>query len=238
MDSMVRCIFVDKMHRLWVANGGANNVLVFARGSTTPATTLKQSKRYEPGETTSRSARTGLAYVADAVRAGGIAVYPPGHTRPTRYLEAELSGAGGDEYFVTCDAAGNVFANGLIGFSPVLATTGWLGGQQSGYVFLSYDYAGGIKATPSGTLLTNGYLNAEPAVVEITESGAATGNSTATGAYPWSDIAINPPANVVFGADPVAHEGLSLGFPSGTSGRTYRSGNIVDPQGIAFDPGG
>ena len=33
-------LFVDASHNLWVANGGANNVLVFPRGSTAPTQTL------------------------------------------------------------------------------------------------------------------------------------------------------------------------------------------------------
>ena len=36
-------LFVDSKHNLWVANGGANNVLEFARGATTPFNTPDRS---------------------------------------------------------------------------------------------------------------------------------------------------------------------------------------------------
>jgi DNA-binding beta-propeller fold protein YncE len=229
-------LFVDKKHRLWVANGGANNVLVFPRGAKAPTLTLTQRRDYQPNDVA--MCPDGTVVVANSFNAGGIAVYPPGHAMPARYLQAELSGAGGDEYFVTCDASGNVFANGFIGLSPVAATTGWLGGRQSGYVFLSYNYTGGIKATPSGTLLTNGYVNSKDVVVEITEAGALTGSLTYTSPDLWADIAINRSASVVFGADPSTHEGRSLGFPNGRTGNVYASSNLVAPEGIAFDPGG
>src|SRR5579864_9296346 len=147
-------MFVDKQHRLWVANSGANDVLVYERGARTPSKTLTQDGQFHPNDVT--LCRDGTAFVANAFNAGGIAVYPPGKTKPTRYLQPEFSGAGGDEFFVTCDSMGNVFANGFIGLSPVLATTAWLNGRQSGYAFTSYAYDGGIKATPHFTLLTNG----------------------------------------------------------------------------------
>ena len=215
-------LFVDKRHRLWVANSGASNVLVYARGSTRPDTILTQPSQYQPSDVA--LCPDGTAFVASS---GAIAVYPPGKTAPARYLEAELSMTGGLESNVTCDAKGNVFANGLIGLSPVFATTGWTGGKQSGYYVLSYFNEGGIKATPAGTLLTGGFIDSEPAVIEITESGSPTGRSILTGDF-WPDIAITPQADVVFGADPTAREGLARTFPGGSPVDAYASGNLAN----------
>jgi DNA-binding beta-propeller fold protein YncE len=90
-------IFVDARHNLWVANPGANDVLVFPRGSKTPSETLKDSN--QPNDVAVCS--DGTAFVADSLNRGGVAVYPPGHTNPVRRLEAGQSGAGGLEFYVT-----------------------------------------------------------------------------------------------------------------------------------------
>jgi sugar lactone lactonase YvrE len=121
-------LFVDAQHNLWVANPGANDVLVFPRGSTDPTRTLNDTN--QPNDIA--VCGDGTAFVADSLNQGGVAVYPPHHKAPTRRLEAQQSGAGGLEFYVTCDEAGNIFATGYIGLSPFPATTGWRHGRESG----------------------------------------------------------------------------------------------------------
>jgi hypothetical protein len=210
-------------------------VLVFPRGSSTPSEALIDPN--QPSDVT--ICPDGTAYVADSAGLGGIGVYPPGHTKPTRRLVAESSGTGGNEYYVTCDAAGNVFATGLIGVSPFAAATGWIGGKQSGYYLLPGNglYLAGIDATSSGTLLIVSYHGSVPGVVEYTEAGKATGKAIDTGSHFWAGIALNRKADVVLGADPGLRMGVSRGFPNERLLHEYKSSNLNLPEGIAFDPG-
>jgi DNA-binding beta-propeller fold protein YncE len=226
-------LFVDAGHNLWVANPGANDVLVFPRGSMTPARTLQDTD--QPNDVA--LCADGTAFVADSLNEGGVAVYPRGHKMPTRRLEAEQSGAGGVEFYVTCDAAGNVFATGLIGFSPFIATVGWRHGKQSGYFLLPQDAwsSSGIVAIRNGRLLIAKYDHSQPSVVEFTEAGKPTGKTIETGSDLWGDIAINAKQNVVFGADAPADAAIARTLPKGVLRRTYSSANLVQPEGVAVD---
>jgi hypothetical protein len=228
-------LFIDAGHNLWVANPGANNVLVFARGSTSPSEKLHD--RNQPSDVAVRS--DGTAFVADALNAGGVAVYPAGRTMPTRRLVAEQSGAGGLEFYVTCDKTGNIFATGFIGASPFVATVGWPRGRESGYYLLpqaAWSYSG-IKATTAGTLLIATYANSRPAVVEFTEKGQPTGNAIYTGSDLWGDIALDARQSIVFGVDTQQSGVVARKFPSGTVVHTYTNQNLAQPEGVAIDPG-
>jgi hypothetical protein len=103
-------LFVDAAHDLWVTNSGASNVLVFPRGAMTPSETLHDSN--QPNDVA--VCGDGTAFVADSLNGVGVGVYPPGHTHATRRLVAKQSVQGSNEFYVTCDSAGNVFATGLI----------------------------------------------------------------------------------------------------------------------------
>ncbi len=228
-------LFVDASHNLWVANPGANDVLIFHRGSTTPIEALEDSN--QPNDVA--VCHNGTAFVADSLNLGGIAVYPPGHTSPTRRLEAQQSGAGGLELFVTCDAKGNIFATGMIGLSPFPATVGWRRARESGYYLLqpSAWSNGGIKATDTGTLLIPMYTApSQPALVEFSEAGKPTGRAIQT-ADLWGDIALNGNQSLVYGAVTAVDEVDVRKFPGGTLVRKYRNGNLAQPEGVAVDPG-
>lgn len=228
-------LFVDTRHNLWVANPGADDVLVFPRGSTMPSETLDDTNR--PNDVA--VSNNGTAFVADSLNVGGVAVYPPGHTMPTRRLEAQQSGAGGIEFYVTCDEAGNVFATGYIGLSPFPATTGWRHGRESGYYLLPQDAwsSSGIKATAAGALLIVTSARSKPAVVEFTEAGKRTGKAIETGSNPWGDIALSAKGSVVFGVDTPRDDVVARKFPSGAHRHTYANGNLGQPEGVAVDPG-
>lgn len=227
-------IFVDARHDLWVANPGANDVLVFRRGSKTPSEALKDSN--QPNDVA--VCGDGTAFVADSLNRGGVAVYPPGHTHPVRRLEARQSGAGGLELYVTCDPAGNVFATGFIGLSPFVATTGWRHGRQSGYYLLPHGAWSlyGIKATAAKTLLIVTYASSsQPAVVEFTEAGKPTGREVDTGYDLWGDIAFDSSQSIVYGVDTPMHIAEGLNFPCCELRRVYHD-YLVKPEGVAIDP--
>ncbi|HEX3457619.1 MAG TPA: hypothetical protein VHR97_06640 [Candidatus Baltobacteraceae bacterium] len=76
-------MYVDARHNLWVANPGDNNVLVFPRGSMTPSTTLEDADQLNDVAV----CHDGTVFVASSNNAGGVAVYPRGHTTPTRRLK-------------------------------------------------------------------------------------------------------------------------------------------------------
>jgi hypothetical protein len=223
-------LFVDSNHNLWVANGADNDILEFPRGATKPSERLKDPN--QPNDVT--MCPDGTLYVADAFGQGGVGVFPPGSQRATRRLEAEVSNAGGFEDFVTCDSNGNVFASGFVGASPGPGVTGWMGGTQSGYQFVTWNSSeDGIKATRKNTLLIVDGGN----IVEYTEKGHATGVSIGTSSQ-WVDLALDKSNNVIFGAVPSLYVCQSLEFPSGTPISEYSTSNFADPEGVAIDPGG
>ncbi len=231
-------LFVDAQHNLWVANPGANDVLVFPRGSMDPARTLNDSN--QPNDVA--VCGDGTAFVADSLNQGGIAVYPSHRKAPTRRLIAQQSGAGGIEFYVTCDEAGNIFATGFIGFSPFPATTGWRHGRESGYYLFPQDAwsSSGIKATAAGTLVIATYVKSKPAVVEFTEAGKRTRRSIRTGGMIsdlWGDIALEEAQTVVLGVDTPRGAAFARKFPGGALQRTYTDANLVRPEGVAVDPG-
>jgi DNA-binding beta-propeller fold protein YncE len=228
-------LFVDTRHNLWVANPGANNVLVFHRGDMIPSETLHDSN--QPNDVALCS--NGTAFVADLSGKGGIGVYPSGQMRPMRRLRAQITERGSLEFYVTCDSAGNVFGTGFIGVSPFIATIGFKHGRESGYYLLnSHAWSdAGIKATKSGTLLiafgggTTGYVK------EFAESGKPTGREISTSPDIWSDLALNAKQGVVFGTDPMHNVVVGLTFPGDKVARTYSNSNLVQPEGVAVDPG-
>jgi hypothetical protein len=230
-------LYVDPRHDLWVANPGANDVLMYPRGANSPSVTLEDTNA--PNDVA--QCPDGTTYVADSAGAGGIGVYPAGRTKPARRL-GQFGSHGGFFYYATCDSTGNVFAVGIIDFSPVLATTGWTHGKESGYYLLPiYNFfAAGIIATKSGALLVSNSLgsgNSQPAVVEYTEAGKATGRAVATASTVWTGLAYDQKRDVVYGAAERANIGASLQFPSGGRATSYTTAGLAAPQGIAFDPG-
>jgi len=229
-------LFVDASHALWVANPGANDVLVFRRGSTTPSETLEDSN--QPNDVA--VCHDGTAFVADSLNLGGVAVYPPGHTSPTRRLEAQQSGQGGIEFYVACDDAGNVFATGIIGASPFAATVGWRHGRESGYYLLQPPASSesGIKVTGTRTLLISTYTApSQPALVEFTEAGKPIGRAIHTGSDLWGDIALNGNQSDIYGVVTAKDDVAVRKFPGGSFLRTYTNPNLTQPEGVAVDPG-
>jgi hypothetical protein len=228
-------LFVDAQHNLWVANPGANDVLVFSRGATDPGRTLDDTN--QPNDVAVRG--DGTAFVADSLNEGGVAVYPPGRKAPERRLIAQQSGAGGIESYVTCDEARNIFATGFIGASPFPATTGWRHGRESGYYLFPQNAwsSSGIKATAAGTLLIVTYAQSKPAVVEFNEAGKPSGRSIDTGSDLWGAIALDTGQTVVLGVDTPRDAVFARKFPGGALQHTYTNANLAQPDGVAVDPG-
>lgn len=230
-------LFVDRSHNLWVANPGANDVLVFHRGSTTPSDTLDDSN--QPNDVAVRP--DGTAFVADSLNLGGVAVYPRGHKDAARRLESTQSHAGGLEFYATCDDAGNVFATGMIGASPFAATIGWRHAREAGYYVLAPTASSesGIKATESRKLLIPTYdAPSQAALEEFTEAGKPTGRAIHTGGSDlWGDIALDATGRIVFGVDAPSDAIVARRFPGGELVRNYTDANLTQPAGVAVDPG-
>lgn len=228
-------LFVDAGHNLWVANPGASNVLEFSRGKKTPSATLRDSNA--PNDVA--LCDDGTVFVADAGGKGGIGVYPAGRSHPERRLEPQQSGTFGIEFYVTCDGNGNIFATGWIGLSPFIATVGFKHARESGYYLLNYQAwsNSGIKATNIGTLLIAFGVGTTGYVQEFTESGSPTGREISTSPEIWSDFALNAQQNVIFGTDPMHSVVVGLTFPGDKVKRTYSNSNLVQPVGVAVDPG-
>ena len=222
-------LFVDSKHNLWVANGGGNNVLEFARGATTPSNTLNDAGA---GPVDVTMCPNGTIYVAGG-NSTAIEVYPRGSLNPTRsltYPEAEQSDA------LTCDAAGNVFATIVISFHGGVVE--FPRGKQHGATQLpiSLGGPGGIKPDNAGNLLVDD--QSAQTITEYTEAGSPTGNSITT-AFDCINFGVMRNSKVVGCPVYVAYKtsyGQSYNFPSGTSLQTY-SGSFMLPYGFAFDPG-
>jgi hypothetical protein len=235
-------MFVDQSHALWVANTHAQNVLVFNKGSTKPDHVLS-----DPGEfpVDVSVCPDGTVYVSNIISSkgviGSISVYAGGSTSPTGTLQYPKQGK---NYFLTCDAAGNVFTTLLrtpFTQPPSGGVVEYVGGQQSGARLLpiKLQVPGGIKPHKKNLVVND---QVACTVTEYTEAGKPTGNAVTYGnvnANDWSDIAVTRDGNDVAGADAVQVVGTELAFPSGTLVQTYYvpvspNGNL--PTGIAFDP--
>jgi hypothetical protein len=222
-------LFVDSKHNLWVANGGSNNVLEFARGATTPFNTLDDAGA---GPLDVTMCANGTVYVAGS-DSTAIEVYPRGSVNPTRsltYPGAEQNDA------LTCDAAGNVFATIVISFHGGVVE--FPRGKQHGATQLpiSLGGPGGIKPDSAGNLLVDD--QSAQTITEYTEAGSPTGSSIAT-AFDCINFGVTTNSKLVGCAVYVAYHtsyGQSYTFPGGTMRQTY-SGSFMLPYGFAFDPG-
>jgi len=222
-------LFVDSKHNLWVANGGANNVLEFARGATSPSNTLNDAGA-APVDVT--MCPNGTIYVAGG-NSTAIEVYPRGSTTPTRSLT--YPGTGQSDA-LTCDSAGNVFATIVISFHGGVVE--FPKGKQHGATQLpiSLGGPGGIKPDNAGNLLVDD--QSAQTITEYTEAGSPTGNSIST-AFDCINFGVMSNSKVVGCPVYVAYKtsyGQSYSFPGGTSLKTY-SGSFMLPYGFAFDPG-
>jgi hypothetical protein len=105
-------IGVDQQGDLYVANSGAENVLVYANGSTSPTNTLNDPDRF-PADVAISS--NGTVYVANGFgpmgASGNVVVYSAGATSPTQTLNdrdfLHVSGVALDkagDLFVSCNA--------------------------------------------------------------------------------------------------------------------------------------
>lgn len=216
-------LYVDSAHNLWVANAGNSNVVEFARGGMAPILTLSDGNKYTQDVTICPN---GDIYVATLL--GGITRY---HGR-RHHMSGSLQYYSAEFQFVTCDAAGNVFATGVVGTNGTVIA--FPGGKQSGAHMLpifSGGNLGGIKANQRGDILVaNGTT-----VTEYTEGGTPTGRQLTTHDG-WLDIVLNRAGDVIFGSDTTAEDGVSITFPGGKLLATYR-GSFSSAWGIAFDPG-
>jgi hypothetical protein len=222
-------IFVDADRSLWVANSGANNVLKFKRGATMPSKTLNDPGG-GPNDVTICPNDT--VYVS-GYGSVSIEVYASGSTNPTSTLSfpSELQND-----FLTCDAAGNVFAT-IVDGSFHGGVVEYPGGNQSGATQLpiSLQGPGGIKQDNAGNLLITD--QSVQTITEYTEAGVPTGNSIHTG-FDCLDLGVSKDGRVVGCALYVANgtsEGQSYTFPAGAIHRTY-SGSFILPYGFGFDP--
>lgn len=222
-------LFVDSKHNLWVANLGANNVLEFARGATTPLNTLDDAGA---GPLDVTMCPNGTVYVAGS-DSTAIEVYPRGSINPTRSLT--YPGANQSDA-LTCDAKGNVFATIVISFHGGVVE--FPHGKQNGATQLpiSLGGPGGIKPDNAGNLLVDD--QSAQTITEYTEAGSPTGHSIST-AFDCINFGVTSNSKVVGCAVYVAYgtsEGQSYTFPGGAMRQTY-SGSFMLPYGFAFDPG-
>jgi hypothetical protein len=222
-------LFVDSKRNLWVANGGAKNVLEFARGATSPSNTLNDPG-VAPLDVT--ICPNGTAYVSSD-KSTAIEVYPPGSTNPTRSLT--YPGASQNDA-LTCDAAGNVFVTIVVSFRGGVVEFPL--GRQHGATQLPISLMGpgGIRPDIAGNLLIDDQV--AQTVTEYTEAGSPTGNSIHT-ASDCIKIGVTRDGKVVGCAVYAASgtsEGQSYTFPAGKIRHTYSSA-FIQPYGFAFDPG-
>lgn len=217
-------LFVDAKHRLYVANGGGGDVLVFERGAT------KASSEYRDVQDALAPTlcANGALYVAN----GAITVFAHGHHRPT----GSLTDPYGETNSISCDTAGNIFATATV-FSPPGYVVEYSAGSKKAKLLLSnllnpVD----VAPDPAGNLLivdsAGGSTNY---VAEYTEAGSPTGKSMPTNGN-WSQIAITRKGNELFGADQSDLEGVLAKFPSGSVVQTYTDKNFKQLGGIAYDP--
>lgn len=219
-------LFADAKGTLYVANRGSDVVLEFKRGASSAFRTLTDGQNQPEDVAVCPNGTIYVANILDASSGGGnITVYSHGSRNPT----GTLTYGGGEFFFLTCDAKGNVFATLVLGTTGTVV--GFPGGQQSGATQLPILFGGnpsGIKADNGGNLLVAGQGEG---VEEFTESGSPTGLQIATAGL--SDIALSPDGTLLLGAS--GKGGLQYTFPGGKVDHIYRTPEGSD--GVAFDPG-
>lgn len=232
-------LFVDAGHNLWVANSSAAQILEFPRGATSPIKILRD-KGGLPSDVT--MCPNGTLYVSNSTASGALSgnilVYAPGSRRSTGKLTYP------NEYrnfFLTCDAAGNIFSTLTInpGGGTVVE---YPGGRQAGATQLPIklsNFPGGIKQDHAGNILISDQIG--HSVTEYTETGLPTGvsiNSPDSYTVPI-DIDVTDNGNVLgvalfdTNSDRADSEGQTYAFPTGTPLRSY--GSFNKPIGFAFD---
>jgi hypothetical protein len=234
-------LFVDAKGNLWVAN--ITNVEVYPHGGLSPSKTLSDPTG-PPTDVT--VCPNGTAYVADLYdtsngNQSSVQVYAPGSTKPTGNLTYPSDFR---NFYLTCDAAGNVFvallAGQSIGDGRVVEFP--LGKQQGAKdLGIVLQDPSGIKPDNAGNLLVTDLV--AQTITEYTESGSPTGLSIATGTQ-VEDIAVTENGHVLLGgADEIAGPyGMSWSLPSGKALRVYNCCSRIGPPlqdgfGVAFYPG-
>ena len=223
-------ILVDHRHNLWVTSGWTadpSQVLEFRPGGTNPIKYLDDAGS-DPMDVT--MCPNGDIYVSNGGNNNpGIAVYADGSREPTGRLAYP-----GDifYYYVTCDAAGNVFST--ITRHVAGRVLEFPHGKQQGAhdLGIRLPAPGGIKVNNSGNLLVVDQENGS--VTEYTESGTPTGvvvNDT-----PFSDLAVSRSGDLIGGATGALRgHGTLYTFPGGLKRHGYHG--LPFPNGFAFDPG-
>ena len=225
-------LFVDSKHNLWVANGGANNVLEFARGATTPFNTLDDPGA-GPLDVTMCPNGTHLCRRLQLHRYRGLS--STAASSPTR--SSDLSREHSQNDALTCDAAGNVFATIVVSFHGGVVE--FPRGKQHGATQLpiSLGGPGGIKPDNAGNLLVDD--QSAQTITEYTEAGSPTGHSIST-AFDCINFGVMKNSKVVGCPVYVAYktsDGQSYAFPGRHECVQTYSGSFMLPYGFAFDPG-
>jgi DNA-binding beta-propeller fold protein YncE len=134
----------DTAGNVWIVNDGANDILEYAHGGTTPIATLADPSEYPEG--CSVDAKTGNLAVTNFYSSSGdgsVAVYTKASGSPTLYADPDIA----EFRFCGYDDKGNLFADGANSSSqfafaelpsgkkslvtiPVQQTVEWPGGVQ------------------------------------------------------------------------------------------------------------
>jgi hypothetical protein len=223
-------LFVDGRHRLWVANSGGGDVLIFDRGATSPSVTLS-----DPNERPFDAVLcpNGTAYVSNYYNfntgIGGVYVYAKGSTSPTSTLADPNEF---QNYFITCDRHNNVFTTLELG-NLASQVDEYAGGAAPATKIVGVDSPGGIAVNAGGNLVVD-----DPdghRISEYTEAGAATGRKFTTSVQELIfDIAVARNGKTVLGAN-ASGSGIAFSLWSGVAAKTYTT-TFVEPLGAAYDP--
>jgi hypothetical protein len=223
-------LFVDSRHRLWVANSGNGNVLVFARGAGSPSKTLSDPSERPFDVAVCPNGTVFVSnYYSTITGLGSISVYAKGSTSPTGTLSDPNEY---ENYFITCDRQGNVFTT-LEVSSLASQVDEYVGGTGQAKKIISVDSAGGIATDGADNLVVD-----DPdahSITEYTESGSLTGNSIQTGATRLIfGIAVSRGSKTVLGANAGGY-GQSFQLWNGQPLTTYET-TFSEPIGAAYDP--
>jgi hypothetical protein len=169
---------------------------------------------------------------------GSVSVYAPGATSTSRTLHYPRQG---NNFFITCDTAGNVFTSLYFTICNPKCTGGvveYPGGSQKKAVALRLHLGmpGGVKIDTQGNLLVGDQKAGT--ITEYTITGTATGKSMSTSGNDWVDFAAEQDGKagtVVLGASPYPPQATSQTFPNGKRRHIYVSKLFKLPIGAAFD---
>ena len=223
---------VDSKGNLYVVNEGANNVTVYAKGTTSPSLTYST----ELSDCSDVAvANDGTVYIANfnGLKNGWVTVYPQGNISKVYQI---TDFGGGAPLEVALDKHQNLYVEFDLNGNGSTAVNEYAPGSTTGTnLNLSFQFGAGVQVDKAGNVVV--VQQVEPSEILVFPPGQTSPSKTITlpnAGQPFA-IAISKRGRVMFAGDSTHNLAQSLMYPSGKFRYTIASG-FQNPAGVAVSP--